>query len=128
MKGIITARDTWRRYPVSLLVDSGCTRSSIDKDFVKSQGLTTKPAPVRRTVRNADYTINGYIDEYVDVYLEFKDGDGNTHEESIELQVVNLGGHDIFLGFDWLETHNPVIDWQDRSITIPKWTNIRRNS
>jgi len=40
------------------------------------------------------------------------------HQELIQLSVTNLGNHDLFLGYDWLQKHNPSIDWKDSSISL----------
>jgi len=32
------------------------------------------------------------------------------HQELIQLLVTNLGNHDLFLGYDWLQKHNPSIN------------------
>jgi len=36
----------------------------------------------------------------------------------IQLSVTNLGNHDLFLGYDWLQKHNPTINWKDSSISL----------
>ena len=38
------------------------------------------------------------------------------HEEVMDLGVSNLGKSDIFLGHDWLQHHNPNIDWRKKII------------
>ena len=48
--------------------------------------------------------------------IEITDSAGNVHRELIDLPVVNLGKHEIFLGFDWLKLHNPLIDWQKKTL------------
>ena len=40
------------------------------------------------------------------------------HQELIQLLVTNLGNHDLFLGYDWLQKHNPSINWRDSSISL----------
>ena len=40
------------------------------------------------------------------------------HQELIQLSVTNLGNHDLFLGYDWLQKHNPSINWRDSSISL----------
>ena len=32
--------------------------------------------------------------------------------------MTNLGNHDLFLGYDWLQKHNPSINWKDSSISL----------
>ena len=44
--------------------------------------------------------------------IEIVDSTGDVHQELIDLPIVNLGKHEIFLGFDWLKLHNPLINWQ----------------
>ena len=34
----------------------------------------------------------------------------------MELTVTDIGKKDIFIGHDWLQHHNPEIDWQDKKI------------
>jgi len=40
------------------------------------------------------------------------------HQEQIQLSVTNLGNHDLFLGYDWLQKHNPTINWKDSLINL----------
>ena len=110
-----------QRYTTKALIDSGCTISSIDKGFVRSQKLITRPIGREITVRNADGSINGVVKDVVTVDIEITDNDGTKHSETIDLQVVNLGGkHNVFLGHDWLEEHNPMIDWRDGNLAFTR--------
>ena len=103
------------------LLDSGCTRSSIDPTFVRINGLRTKPVEPPIPVRNGDGTINGYVKEYVEVEVGITDSDGTPHRELLELQVVKLSGlYNIFIGYDWLERHNPVIDWTQQRLVFAR--------
>ena len=36
---------------------------------------------------------------------------GMRHRENIEVAITNIGNHDLLLGTDWLQAHNPSIDW-----------------
>ena len=36
---------------------------------------------------------------------------GKVHWESMDFGITNLDDHDIFLRYDWLQHHNPEIDW-----------------
>ena len=42
------------------------------------------------------------------------------HEELIQLSVTNIGNHDIFLGYDWLQKHNSSVNWKESSISLDK--------
>jgi len=43
------------------------------------------------------------------------------HEELIQLSVTNIGNHNIFLGYDWLQKHNPLVNWKESSISLDKY-------
>ena len=40
------------------------------------------------------------------------------HQELIQLSVTNLGNHDLFLGYNWLQKHNSSINQRDLSISL----------
>ena len=42
----------------------------------------------------------------------------SDHQELIQLSVTNLGNHDLFLGYDWLQKHNLSIDQRDSTISL----------
>ena len=42
------------------------------------------------------------------------------HEESINLAVSHIPGYEVYLGYDWLHTHNPQIDWTERTFKFNK--------
>lgn len=99
------------------LLDSGCSKTSIDYDYVRKHQLTTQPSEVIIPIYNADGSLNGHIKEYVELLATIRDSSGREHREKRDLPVANLAGkHDIFLGFDWLAEHNPTIDWQGRHL------------
>jgi len=41
-----------------------------------------------------------------------------NHQELIQLSVTNLNNYDLFLGYDWLQKHNPTINWKDSLINL----------
>ncbi|KAF8661193.1 hypothetical protein AX16_001497, partial [Volvariella volvacea WC 439] len=43
-----------------------------------------------------------------------------NHRETIDLAVVNLGSTNVFIGFEWLIKHNPMIDWQTGDIFLER--------
>ena len=42
------------------------------------------------------------------------------HEEIMEFLVLDLGKQDMFLGHDWLQFHNPEIDWQNEKLKFTR--------
>ncbi|SJL15506.1 uncharacterized protein ARMOST_19006 [Armillaria ostoyae] len=81
------------------LLDSGCTGSSIHRDFVKKYGIPVQKTASPIPVYNADGSRNkaGEITTYVELRLKI-----GGHSERIDLAVTDLGSKEIFLGHDWL--------------------------
>lgn len=91
------------------LVDSGATLSFVNKTFVDRNHLVTHKMPVPYTVYNADGTLNKYgsITHAIRAYIEI-----GSHKTNIILPVANLGTKDMFIGYNFLHSHNPSIDWR----------------
>ena len=117
-----TTIDTGQTFAIQALLDSGCTRTAIDYAFVRRMDLTTIPSRVVQPLYNADKLLNGYIKEYVELQVTIADADGREHRERLEFAVVNLGSgkYDAFLGFDWLQRHNPLVDWSKSTIAFAR--------
>ena len=45
---------------------------------------------------------------------------GRNHQEKIFFAVTNLQSHEIFLGYDWLQQHNPEVDWKEGIIRLSR--------
>ena len=107
MEGIVVKTNR-ERFAVTTLLDSGCTRTVIDRKFAKEKDLPIHKLPILIPVYNADSTFNnrGSISEFA--LLELQIGE---HKEQIAMALSNLSTHNIFLGHDWLKKHNPKINW-----------------
>ena len=101
------------RIETKSLINSGCTGSSIHKDFITKYGIQTHNLPCPLKVYNADSTHNagGQIEKFTIVHLQIKD-----HKKQISLVITDLSPNTIFLSHDWLKMHNPAIDWKTRHI------------
>ena len=68
-------------------------------------------------VFNADGTpnIGGSLTHYVVVRIQIGD-----HTEHLLLFVTDLGKSDLFLGHEWLDHHNPVVDWKAKTIEFTR--------
>jgi len=93
----IGTTDTSELYSVKALLDSGATRSFIDRDFVRSKGINTRTLSRNISVFNVNGSPNeaGQITEVVDVVLRYK-----THSERMLLAVSGLGKQSLILGYD----------------------------
>ena len=107
--------DTYRTFYKQALVDSGSSSSCISRKFIKENLIDTHPLPFPIICYNADRSTNkdGSVTEVVKMNMTIGD-----HQELIQLSVTNLGNHDLFLGYDWLQKHNPNINWKDSSINL----------
>ena len=95
------------------LLDSGCTGTTMDQQFAKEKGLETHKLPRPIPVYNADGSINqaGSITEFVIVELTIGD-----HKEQIAMGLSQLSTHAVFLGYNWLQKHNPIVDWRKHTL------------
>jgi len=57
----------------------------------------------------------GKIKEIVPITLE-----AGGHTEQINAVVSGIMETDVFLGYDWLEKHNPEIDWKKETINFTR--------
>jgi len=112
MKATIRTTDG-RKHTVTALVDSGCTHTAIAKDLVERKRIPTERIAKPFNVFNADGTKSGKktIEEFVPMELST-----NGHTERVEAVVADVKGTDIYLGHDWLVTHNPRINWKQGTI------------
>jgi hypothetical protein len=113
LKTQIRTLDDRRTFAVTALVDSGSTGSCIDSDFVKARNIATKKVACPIPIYGADGTpsASGIVTEYVEMEMQI-----NDHKERITLAITGLGKEDIFLGHEWLQYHNPSIDWKRKHL------------
>jgi len=113
----IGTTDTSELHSVKALLDSGATRSFIDRDFVCSKGINTWTLSRNIPVFNVDGSPNeaGQISEVVDVLLRYK-----THSKKMLLAISGLGKQSLILGYNWLKDHNPKVDWEKGEIEMTR--------
>jgi len=111
----IGTTDTSEVHSVKALLDSRATGNFIDKDFVRTKGISTRSISRPILVFNVDGSPNeaGRISEVVDVVLRYK-----THSKRTLLAVSNLGKQSMILGYTWLKDHNPEVDWQTGEVQM----------
>lgn len=97
---------------VSILVDSGSSASFINARLVSGlSGVCALTKPVR--VKIANGVELQCIEEVVDCPWEVQ-----QHHFSTTYKILPLGGFDMILGMDWLEKHNPHIDWVTKQLSF----------
>ena len=62
-------------------------------------------------VFNADRTKNGEVTRVTPLEIEI-----NRHKEQLEATVMDLNDTDMFLGYNWLDKHNPEVNWKNGTI------------
>jgi len=111
----ISTTNTSEVHSIKALLNFGAMGSFIDKDFVRTKGITTQSISCPILVYNIDSSPNKaeQISEVVDIVLHYK-----THSERTLLTVSNLGRQSMILGYTWLKDHNPEVDWQTREVQM----------
>lgn len=106
---------------VAGLIDSGATGSCLDEAFASACSLQRKELKHPITLYNADGSKNlmGQMTHFVEVMVNI----GGNHREARALPLAKLGSHSLFLGHDWLEYHNPLIDWRKGLIAFSRCPN-----
>ncbi|HEV7738705.1 MAG TPA: retropepsin-like aspartic protease, partial [Chlamydiales bacterium] len=118
---LVKTKDTGKYVEAKALIDSGCTGSAIDRDFVKKHQINRQRLPHNLKVLNADGTENsaGRITHHVPLMMRI----GQKHWEEVDFGITKLDDHDIFLGYDWLASHNPEINWATGGIRFSRCSN-----
>jgi hypothetical protein len=101
---------------VSALVDSGATSSFIDQTFVAQHNIhvVKKSTPIPVEVIDGK-TIASSVITHETTLLKLCI---SKHMEKIVLNIISAPHHPIILGLPWLEAHNPIIDWQSRTLAF----------
>ena len=99
------------------IIDSGATGSFIDLELVALAEFPIKKLDKQVKAYNVDGTTNskGNIIWETNVDLLFP-----KHRENVRLMILNLGCKQIILGMPWLKRWNPIIDWINKRISIPR--------
>ncbi|XP_051177859.1 uncharacterized protein [Lolium perenne] len=97
---------------ILILVDSGSSASFINQSLADTmQGVQPLLQPCRVNV--ADGT-----QHHCAAYIPQCPWTANNHQFNTDLKILPLGSFDAILGMDWLEQHNPDIDWILKTLTI----------
>ena len=105
---VTSLQDNTKFFYTKALLNSGATWSAINETAVHTLGIPIKKLPIPIRLKNTDGTLNanGAITEYCKVQIWIL-----NHIEKIGLTVTNLENTNVFIRYDWLQYHNPEIDW-----------------
>ena len=99
------------------LVDSGVTENFMDHSMVRRLGIGTRKLPVPRRIFNVDGTENiaGRLTEFCTLRV------CKGHENCLQtFYITALGADRAILGYPWLRTFNPRINWEEGKILGPE--------
>ena len=90
------------------ILDSGAEGVYCNKTFIEKHKIPTHSLASPIYARNVDGTLNkqGVLRHAAILRMEM----GTCHKETIKAAVTNTRNHDLLLGTDWLQAHNPTID------------------
>jgi hypothetical protein len=89
----------------------------IDIKWVKLNNIPTHPLTKPIPVYNFNGTENdaGTITNIADVILHYE-----HHSERTQLAVTHIGKQSLISGYNWLQNHNPEINWQTKDIKMSR--------
>jgi hypothetical protein len=114
---------TKRATKTTALIDSGCMRTCVDEEFVRKAGLmlTRISNPIK--VEYVDRT--SVEDSTIRYSTDIRIRAAKTTVVTGAL-VTRLKSAKVFLGFDWLQSVNPKIDWRNFHVEAEEGTETLR--
>ncbi|KAG5332103.1 hypothetical protein C0989_007239 [Termitomyces sp. Mn162] len=104
---------------VPTLVNSGATNNFVDKSLtaLTPQPLHCLPAPIPLKLFDGDSTPAGDITHCLEMTMTFADG----QQQELRLLVTKLhSSAPIVLGFSWLCSTNPRVDWPSLTLRLDR--------
>jgi len=98
------------------LIDSGATENFIDQETIKKLKLGTRKLeePVQLRNINGTYNQSKSVKSFIDLLISHK-----GRKVMQRFYVTNLGLDKMILGYPWLCTFNPDIDWPNYKLIGP---------
>jgi hypothetical protein len=98
------------------LIDSGTTENFIDQETIKKLKLGTRKLEEPVQLRNIDgmYNQSGSVKSFIDLLISH-----GGRKVTQQFYITNLGSDKMILGYLWLCTFNPDIDWPSCKLIGP---------
>ncbi len=98
--------------PVQAMIDSGATISFMHQNLAQQYDLPVAKQSLQISLANGSTHVSQTATTLV---MQ----SSPEHFSTQTFQLITLGNYSIILGMDWLRAHNPQIDWEKRTITMP---------
>jgi hypothetical protein len=110
---------TKKNTKTTALIDSGCMRTCVDEEFTRKAGLmlTKISSPIKVEYADGTSVEDSTIRYSTDIRIRAA---GAT--VVMGALVTRLKSAKVFLGFDWLQSVNPKIDWQNSLVEAEEGT------
>jgi hypothetical protein len=122
----LTMKVTMGNIEMEIMIDSGAMGSFIDEKFVRYHGIPTETIDRPYKLQLLDGEKAGEEDGWVKRRTRvMKIVTESGHMEYFSFDLLPLGRHAAILGTNWINRHNPSIDWQKGTIEFNRchcWT------
>jgi len=108
-------RTFFGQHAATALIDSGASTDFIDPAFARRCDLTLTPSS--RSVKLADGSLVDAAGQVV-ATCGLAAAKGDPIPYSATFTATPLEGYDMILGMSWLTAQDPLIGWNNRSITV----------
>lgn len=113
--GVLRLAGTTSGTSAVFLLDTGASADFLSASLARRLGATIKPS--NRAIRLADGTTTNATG-IATVRCSLATVTGRSVRFTTAFYVTELQGYDAILGMSWFSHHNPVIDWQRRTISL----------
>jgi hypothetical protein len=112
----IESTDTAVKRCTQALIDCSATGCFIDIEWANLNDIPTHTLSKLIPVYNIDGTANDNcaITDTADMILHYE-----NHSEHTQLAITCLGKQSL-MGYNWLQNHNPVINWQTKDVKMSR--------
>ena len=94
------------------MIDSGATISFMHQNLARHYDLPLAPQRLNISLANGSIHTSHHATRLV---MQ----SSHDHFELQTFQLITLGNYPVILGMDWLKRHNPLINWEAGTVSLP---------
>ncbi|USP73296.1 Reverse Transcriptase [Curvularia clavata] len=103
-------------HKLQAIVDSGAARTMISPRVVEKYEIPYRSKKRPLQVISAEETPVAYGKGTIRLETELVTLEVSDTKSQMSISIMDLGETDLLIGYDWLDAHNPAIDWRNRTI------------